>query len=325
MGLKVSKHDITHVKTKLLVLAKITVSVSLLVYLLSIVDIDATLTRLRDIKIGYAAVAFFISIGMVMISSLKWKIILQSDGLVTPYGKLLQSYYIGNFLGLFLPSSFGGDVYRVYALTSTGSGVGKVTSSVLFDRITGLYALLSIALFGFISLPGTEYDLALFLLYVSGIAVFFLLTSRRLIDKLDSSNRILVRHLSTMLNSFRSYRKDMRYFWKIVAIAILFQFLIVINNKLYTLALSIDIPFSQLMVIIPLGFLTEVLPISINGAGVRDSAFVFFFVMIGHTKEEGLAIGLLVIAMRYISGLVGGSVLVTSVIQRYLITRGQES
>jgi len=312
-------------KTKLIVAAKITVSVSLLLYLLSIVDINATLTRLREIKIGYAAVAFFISISMVMLSALKWKIILQSDGLDTRYGKLLQSYYIGNFLGLFLPSSFGGDVYRVYALTSTGKRVGKVTSSVLFDRITGLFALLSIALFGFVSLPGADYDLALILLYVLGIVVFFLITSKRMIDELNSSNRTLVKHLATLLTSFRSYRKDIQYFWKILAISLLFQFLIVVNNKLYTLALSIEIPFSQLLVIIPLVFLTEVIPISINGAGVRDSAFVFFFVMIGQTKEEGLAIGLLVIAMRYIGGLVGGSVLVTSVIQRHLVTKGQES
>jgi hypothetical protein len=195
----------------------------------------------------------------------------------------------------------------------------------LFDRITGLYALLSISLFGYISLPDTDYDLALVLVYVSGIIVFFSLTSKGSIGWFERLHRGPIRHIATLLTSFRSYRMNLRSFAKVVAIALLFQFLIVVNNTLYTFALSIDIPFSQLLVIIPLVFLTEVLPISINGAGVRDSAFVFFFVMIGHTKEEGLALGLLVIAMRYIGGLVGGSVLVTSLIQRHLVTRGQQS
>lgn len=308
-------------KKSLLIGAKITVSVSLLAYLISIVDINATLARFRDIKVTYAVIAFFISISMVMLSALKWKVILKSDGLDTHYGKLLQSYYIGNFLGLFLPSSFGGDIYRVYALSSAGKRVGKVTSSVLFDRLTGLAALLSIAIFAYLSLPGSRYNLVLIAIYIAGISVFFLVTSRQTITKLDTYDQIMVKHLTAMLNSFRSYRIDLRHFWKIVLIAFLFQFLIVVNNKLYTLALSIDIPFSQLLVIIPLVFLTEVLPISINGAGVRDSAFVFFFVMIGHTKEEGLAVGLLVIAMRYIGGLVGGSVLVASVVQHHLRTR----
>ena len=310
-------------KKILFVIAKIAVSVSLLLYLISIVDINATLIRLREIKVGYAVIAFFISIVMVMLSALKWKIILRSDGLDTRYATLLQSYYIGNFLGLFLPSGFGGDVYRVYALSSAGKRIGKVTSSVLFDRLTGLGALLSIALFGYISLPGTDYDLVLFLISLAGLVVFFLLTSARTIDKLGTSNRILVGHLTALLASFRSYRINLRQLGRIVTIAILFQFLIVVNNWLYTLALSINIPFHQLLVIIPLVFLTEVLPISINGAGVRDSAFVFFFVLIGHSKEEGLALGLLVIAMRYICGLVGGSVLVTSIVQRHL--RGKTS
>jgi len=58
---------------------------------------------------------------------------------------------------------------------------------------------------------------------------------------------------------------------------------------------------------------------------VRASEFDFFFIMIGHTREEGLAIGLLVIAMRHIGGLVGRTVLVSSVIQRHPVTKGQES
>jgi hypothetical protein len=46
--------------------------------------------------------------------------------------------------------------------------------------------------------------------------------------------------------------------------------------------------------------------------------------MLGHTMEEGLAMGLLVIAMRYIGGLVGGSVLVATVLQKHMATRTRE-
>ena len=57
-------------KKILFVIAKIAVSVSLLLYLISIVDINATLIRLSEIKVGYAVIAFFISIVMVMLSAL---------------------------------------------------------------------------------------------------------------------------------------------------------------------------------------------------------------------------------------------------------------
>lgn len=302
---------------------KIAVSVSLLWYLISIVDIDATIDRLKDVDPHFVVIAFILLIVQVALSSSKWKLILQSDGLNVPFLFLLKTYFIGNFLGLFLPSSFGGDIYRVYALSSTNKRVAKTTSSVLFDRLTGLYALLTIALLAYVSLPGANYDLALILLYISGFAIFFLVTSKQTIHILENSGRSITRHLSTLLTSFRAYLLDIRNFWKILVIALLFQFMIVVINKLYTLALSIDIPFSMLLVIVPLVYLTEVLPISINGAGVRDSAFVFFFVSIGHTKEEGLAIGILVLAMRYVSGLLGGLVLAGTMVRRHLVRRAQ--
>jgi hypothetical protein len=50
-------------------------------------------------------------------------------------------------------------------------GFGKVTSSVLFDRVTGLFALLSIALFGYVSLPDSDYDLAL-ILFIFSVSPF---------------------------------------------------------------------------------------------------------------------------------------------------------
>ena len=60
--------------------------------------------------------------------------------------------------------------------------------------------------------------------------------------------------------------------------------------------------------VVPLIYLTEALPISINGLGVREGAFVFFFTKIGVSKEEAFAVGLLVISIRYIFiMLMGGS------------------
>jgi uncharacterized membrane protein YbhN (UPF0104 family) len=312
-------------KNRLLFVGKLAVSLSLLLYLVSIVDIRAMLSRFANIEIGFLVIAFFVSITCVSLSALKWKLILSCDGVDRSYPFLWRLYYIGNFFSLFLPSSIGGDVYRVYAVSAEDKKYAKTTSSVLFDRISGLFALLSISLFGYLSLPGRRYDYLLLAIYALGIASFYFCTSELCINAFRKLDKKIVRHISTLLLSFRSYRLDSLQLAKILGIAFFFQFLIVLNVKLYTLALSIDIPMSQLIVIVPLIFLTEVLPISINGAGVRDSAFVFFFVMIGHTKEEGLAVGLLLIIMRYIGGLVGGSVLVATVLQKHLATKTTET
>ena len=77
---------------------------------------------------------------------------------------------------------------------------------------------------------------------------------------------------------------------------------------------GIEVDFSLLLVIIPLIYLTEALPISINGLGVRESAFAFFFAMNGLSVEAGIAVSLLIVAERYLLGILGGSLLLTSVI-----------
>jgi hypothetical protein len=52
----------------------------------------------------------------------------------------------------------------------------------------------------------------------------------------------------------------------------------------------------------------EIIPISINGFGVREGAFVFFFLQLGYKREEALAVSLLLITIRYIFSLtIGGS------------------
>ena len=48
------------------------------------------------------------------------------------YPPLFKYFYpsIGNFISLFLPSSFGGDIYRIYALKNYNSDYLQSTSSV---------------------------------------------------------------------------------------------------------------------------------------------------------------------------------------------------
>jgi len=310
------------VKRKLIGAAKLLVSVALISYLLSIVNLDETLVRLRTVDIRFLALALVLLVGQVAISAAKWQLILRSDGIHAPYLLLLKSNYIGNFFSLFLPSSFGGDVYRVLAVSSSNRKLGKTTSSVLFDRLTGLFALLSIGMFAYVSLPGRTYDVAVLASYGVGVLCFGVLITDYIIGPIEKSTFSVITKVAVLLRSFQTYRRDIGTLWKVLAIAFVFQFMIVVINKIYSTALVIDISFAQLLVIIPLVFLTEVIPVSINGIGIRDSAFVYFFVLVGQTKEEGLAIALLVLAMRYLSGLIGGAVLLTSVLHNNFLSRG---
>jgi uncharacterized protein (TIRG00374 family) len=293
---------------------KIGLSVGLLAYLFTLIDLDRLLNQLRQADPRYLLIALLLLLAQIGISSLKWQLILRSDGVLMLLPYLVKVYMIGNFLSLFLPTSFGGDVYRVLAIRGINRDLAKSTSSVLFDRMSGVFALVSICMIAYLALPDRPYDPLILLVYALGVAGFLIVSSSAAIGVMDAAKISLIRKLGKVLASFRNYRQDPRSLAIIILLSFVFQLNIVLINKLYTMSLGIDVSFGTLLVIIPLIYLTELLPISINGLGVRESAFGFFFVLIGHTVEEGLAVSLLVIGMRYLTGAVGGVLLLVTLL-----------
>jgi uncharacterized protein (TIRG00374 family) len=293
---------------------KICLSVGLLAYLFTLIDLDRLLDQLRQADPRYLLIALLLLLAQIGISSLKWQLILRSDGVLMLLPSLVKVYMIGNFLSLFLPTSFGGDVYRVLAIRGINRDLAKSTSSVLFDRMTGFFALLSICMFAYVALPDQPYDPLILLVYALGVGGFLIMSSNAIVALMDAATISIMRKIGKLLGSFRNYRQDPRRLVMVILLSFLFQFNIVVINKLYTMSLGIDVSFATLLVIIPLIYLTELLPISINGLGIRESAFGFFFVLIGHTVEEGLAVSLLVIGMRYLTGAVGGILLLVTLL-----------
>ena len=128
---------------------KILISLGILVYLLRLVDFNVVWGQFSELNLFIFILAFLILFIQSALSSLKWKIILTAESKDVPFLFLLKRYLIGNFISLFLPSSFGGDLYRIYALKEYNKDYLQNTSSVLFDRISGLFALASISIISF--------------------------------------------------------------------------------------------------------------------------------------------------------------------------------
>lgn len=287
---------------------KVLISFGFMVYLLRLVDFGVVWEQFLELNLFILILAFLILFFQSALSSLKWKIILTAESKDVPFLFLMKRYLIGNFISLFLPSSFGGDLYRIYALGEYNKDYLQNISSVLFDRISGLFALASISIISFIFFYKETISYQFFIAYALAILTFWGLTSSRFIVKLQKTNKKIIRFFNNILKSFQNYRKNLRVLALSLVISFWYQINIVILNHFYCFALNIDLPITYLFTVIPLVYLTEALPISINGLGVRESAFVFFFTQIGLTKEKALALGLLVISIRYIFILLlGGS------------------
>ena len=290
---------------------RVLVSFSAIALLLTISDreqIIATFARLDPLVL---VVPFLLLQGQTLLSALKWWMILKKEGESVPYWFLARTYFIGNFFSLFLPSSIGGDVYRTVVLKGRINSLHKSATSIFFDRLSGLFALISLALIGaFMAFEGRA------LLIIVGVYLFGLLAYAVMLwlsARLPGRQNRIMGFIHKVTDSLRAYSTDPAFLLKVLALSFVFQSMIIVINWLYCQALVIKVPVDELFVIVPLAYITDMIPVSVNGIGVRDSAFAALFVLFGHLKEEAIGLSLLILGMRYVSALtVGGTLFLFS-------------
>jgi len=297
-------------KKLFLLIIRFLISAGILYYLYLKIDIY----ELFSIYSRMGLLILIVPVGLLgcqyALSTLKWYFILNFDGVKASYLFLARSYLIGHFISLFLPTSFGGDIYRVYVLKRYSLSMPKNASSVIFDRLTGLYALTTISLFSYFMFYEDSINFRFLFYYIVPIILFLLLSSNFIISRLNKFQNKLIYILITILQSFQKYRKNKLLMFKAIFISFIFQFNIVMIVKCYCIALGIDIGIERLAMFVPIVLLMEAIPISINGLGIREVAFAFFFKALGHSGEEAISLSLLIISMRLIlSSIIGGILL----------------
>jgi glycosyltransferase 2 family protein len=283
---------------------------------LSLDDVALEFRRLRLLPlVAFTAILF----ANTFLSALKWKWLLDADGIQLSIRTLFGSCIIGTFLNLFLPSTVGGDTYRI---ASIGRGrIVKSTAAVLADRLSGLIALATICTIfaathhhvvghrAIVIVPA----LLLIAQVVLSIALLWPSKGRRLLLRLGFA-RILPRFASFMERlflSFQSYRQRPSLLLKILVISFSFQFLFILAIYCLSRALALDIPLTSFMVFVPIVEVFESIPISIYGLGLRDAGYVFFFKQIGlpNAEASALAVSVLYVMMTAGYAALGGLIL----------------
>ncbi len=70
--------------------------------------------------------------------------------------------------------------------------------------------------------------------------------------------------------------------------------------------MGIPIGFAELAVIVPISFIVQMLPVSMNGFGVREATFGFYFSRLGLPLESALLVSFMGAALIMIFSLSGG-------------------
>ena len=218
------------------------------------------------------------------------------------------------FFNLFLPSSIGGDSYRVVEASRHG-GAAKSFASVFADRLTGFLALaiwgLLFSAVGWSSLPDKRILWLPVLVFGMMAAMVFALVQRTWLVAVLRFLRFdrfkkLDAFLHRFLDSLAGYHADRALLAKVFSISLFFQMMAIVIIFCISKAMDWHVPFIYFSIFVPLITLGEALPISIFGIGMRDSLYVFFFSQGGASREQALSMALIYVLITTVYSLLGG-------------------
>ena len=301
---------------------KIVVSVGLLALLLWKSDAPRLWHYVRSASIAWLATALGFYLLMILASSWRWGLLLTAQGVEVPARTLTGSFLVATFFNNFLPSNIGGDVIRIADTAKPAQSRTLAATVVLLDRGVGLLGLVLLAAVA--ATTATEEGMpsgpvpawALWALFVGGASVATpLILAPGLLEKLLSPLRRLhpewvdarLERLSEALARFRAAP---------VALvgcftgAIVVQALLVAFYAAVARAIGVHVSPWHMAVVVPVSFLVQMLPLSVNGLGLREATFSFYFARLGLPIEAALVISLLGAGLVMLFSLSGAAVYV---------------
>ncbi|TNF98413.1 MAG: flippase-like domain-containing protein [Gammaproteobacteria bacterium] len=284
-------------KKKLILVSKIFITLGLCTYLLFNANWNEVPGLLGKVGLPVTTIVFIIMLLSITISTYKWDIILQVHRIYFKFSALHKYYFIATFFNNFLPTSIGGDGYRIYKTLDNQTSRACAVLAVFMERVSGLVALILVGsasslyiLFAHGSGVASDYVLLAGLLCITGCAVMFILLQKGVIEKIKLKGR-LFNLIKNNIGRLGDYNTNRNLTYRVIAISFLFH----IHNSLsffilLNFGVGADISLPQLYVALTLVNLIAVLPISINGIGVVDGAFIYLTGLYGASYDESLTV-----------------------------------
>ena len=284
---------------------KIAVSLLLILYLVQTIDFNRSL----DLVLASNSYFFGLSIALIILnyvfSSLRWKYLILSEKKISLF-YLIKLYLIGSFFNNFLPTSIGGDAYKILKLGEKIDSRTDAFTATFLERFLGMIALLVISIFGVISFSDSNY-LNFIFGFVGVLIAFFLFLAFYPKFRFDHKffNKIFG-ILDKIHSSFMRYKKHPLLLVYSLISSVLVQILSVLSQFVLFLAVGVSLPLAYSFFAFPIIFLSGYAIPSLNGLGSQDVLYQNFFLFININKEAIIASSLLYHLARFIVSLIGG-------------------
>jgi uncharacterized protein (TIRG00374 family) len=280
----------------LLALLRLTIGLGLLVYL-------AVSGLINWSALSGLAAAWPLTLAALLLLLLdagftSWRLclLLRPCGLRLSLPASVRLTLMGTFFNTCLPGATGGDMVRIYYATAGSHGRRtEVVTVLLLDRATGMFTLMLWPLLAapfFPRLIGSQPILRALLWAAAAasaaVVVGMLLGSANAVRHSPLVTGVLRRlpfgsYAERVFDTVRGYRHNMAILLAAIGLSVVAHTLTIGATLLAALATN-PTGFSwQMSILIPLGFLANMLPVTPGGLGVGEAAFDSLFSLVGLT------------------------------------------
>lgn len=275
-------------------LIKLLISFSIIAFILYKVDVSSVWQTMLSANMTYLVLALvFITLSQI-VAAYRWSLIMGLLEYKHSLGFYIRSYFKGALFNQMLPTSIGGDAYRIAEVKAHGGRLREAFYGVFIDRIVGLIGLLILTLSASLFENNLLPDHVFYTVNGLVLAAFFGFFVLIAIHKVPWFKRYAFTHLFYDLSyRFRLVYKTPKRISQQLGLSVLIHLLAMIAIFGIGHSVGINEPMSTFLVIIPPAILLTVLPISFAGWGVREGALIVFFMMVGVDQTLVLAMSLL--------------------------------
>lgn len=279
------------------------------------VHIDPVLSALSAANSLLVCLGVLVFLSGQVVAAARWRKILQNDGVDIPLKRVLRMNLIGTFAGNFLPGMATGDLaksallFRDYPMQRS-----FLIASVVYDRIFGLAAIFILMIIGTLLLGAMRGEW-IFARYAVAAGLLFSLPLWILVSNISLSRilrilpALLVTRSLVFMGELRKLLRSHSLPGRTLAFSLVFQLSWVVSQWIMLCALSANAPFVPVLAASTFSLVVALLPISLNGLGLREGTFSYVLQRFGIDPQIAVAAALLSLIPILISSLIGGLLL----------------
>lgn len=248
----------------------ILIALLILVVLFSRIDPAKIFVTLKESNKTLLFISIPVLFTVHLIGALRWRTALIMLGHRVPFWTILR-FYLANVPISKITPSYSGDFVRTHYLRdkiSVAHHVGVIFLEALFD----VFILATLATIGGIAF-GVKIAVLPGLILLIAIAAFFIISTRIKLKVLGKWQGIA----ENLLTVFQKLFFQPKLFLAVVLYSLMMWVLIIGYIKLSFLAFGVSVPTVAVAALQPIAIFVSLLPISIGGIGIRESAMVFLF------------------------------------------------